>query len=256
MRRRATLAVTVVLVVAAVVVLVAALTGRRTSFTDASALGESARAAAAPSVAAAGNSAVLALLDDPTRIPVKGRAPTTGYSRAQFQVKPSVEWADPDGNHCDTRNDVLARDLTGVTLAAGSRCIVVAGTLHDRYTDRTVTFTRGTRTSSAVQIDHVVSLSDAWQTGAQALPAAQRVALANDPLNLLAVDGPTNEAKGDGDAATWLPPNRGEWCDYVARQVAVKAKWHLWMTAAEHQRIRDVVTTCPTVGLPVGYTGG
>src|SRR5947199_120048 len=81
---------------------------------------------------------------------------------------------------------------------------------------------RGQRTSAAVQIDHVVALSDAWQTGAQLLPALERARLANDPVELLAVDGPTNEAKGDGDAATWLPPNKPFRCAYVARQIAVK----------------------------------
>lgn len=253
MRRRVTRAITILLVVAAAIVLVAALTGRRTAWTDSTVpdpATASARGAAA-SLAPPANAAVLAVLAD---LPVKGRAPTTGYSRARFQKSPSVEWADPDGNHCDTRNDVLARDLVPSTLTAGSRCLVAAGTLHDPYTGRTIEFRRGVGTSSAVQIDHVVPLSDAWQKGAQALTAADRVAFANDPLNLLAVDGPTNEAKGDGDAATWLPPQRGEWCDYVARQVAVKAKWHLWVTDAEARRMREVATGCPTVGLPVGYT--
>ncbi len=136
---------------------------------------------------------------------VKGRAPRTGYDRDQF----GPAWADVDRNGCDTRNDVLARDLTDETFEPGTHdCVVLTGTLVDPYTATTVAFQRGNVTSTAVQIDHVVALSDAWQKGAQQLDTATRQRFANDPLNLLAVDGPTNQAKGDGDAATWLPPNK------------------------------------------------
>jgi hypothetical protein len=83
------------------------------------------------------------------------------------------------------------------------------------------------------------------QTGAQQLTRAERIDLANDPLELLAVDGPTNEAKGDGDAATWLPPNKKFRCAYVARQVAVKAKYHLWVTVAEKAAINRLLDSCP-----------
>jgi hypothetical protein len=180
-------------------------------------------------------------------LPVKGRAPKTGYSRDQF----GQAWADVDRNGCDTRNDVLRRDLTDVTLKAGTRgCLVLAGTLHDPYTGRTIAFVRGESTSAAVQVDHVVSLSDAWQKGAQQLSRTTRTAFANDPLNLLAVDGPTNSAKGDGDAATWLPPRKSFRCAFVARQVAVKAKYHLWVTAAERDAIARILGTCPTQALP------
>ena len=178
---------------------------------------------------------------------VKGRAARTGYSREQF----GPAWADVDHNGCDTRNDVLARDLTGERFRAGTRqCVVLSGTLHDPYTDRTVVFAKSR--ASAVQIDHVVSLSNAWQTGAQQLTADRRAALANDPLNLLAVDGPTNQAKSDADAATWLPPYRGGWCPMVARQVAVKRTYGLWVTAAERDAMRRVLGGCPEQALPTG----
>jgi hypothetical protein len=95
-----------------------------------------------------------------------------------------------------------------------------------------------------VQIDHVVALSDAWQTGAQQLSANQREQLANDPLELLAVDGPANQQKSDGDAATWLPPNKPFRCQYVARQIAVKAKYMLWVTAAEKEAMQRVLASC------------
>jgi len=122
---------------------------------------------------------------------------------------------------------------------------VLGGTLHDPYTDKTIAFARGPDTSSAVQIDHVVALSDAWQTGAQQLTATARNQLANDPLELLAVDGPTNQAKGNGDAATWLPANKGFRCAYVARQITVKVKYHLWVTRVEYDAMRGVLEGCP-----------
>src|SRR5664279_3550401 len=178
---------------------------------------------------------------------IKGRAPKTGYSRAQFGSAWTDDTNAPGGhNGCDTRNDILARDLTHTVIKAGTGgCVVLTGTLHDPYTARTIAFTRGVSTSTRVQIDHVAALSDAWQKGAQQLSLANRITLANDPLELLAVDGPTNEAKGDGDAATWLPPNKAYRCAYVARQVAVKARYHLWVTQAEHDAITRVLAACP-----------
>ncbi|WP_270887488.1 GmrSD restriction endonuclease domain-containing protein [Pedococcus sp. 5OH_020] len=178
---------------------------------------------------------------------VKGRAPRTGYERAAF----GPAWADVDRNGCDTRNDILRRDLTGFTLKAGTRgCLVLRGTLHDPYTGRTIAFVRGPGTSTAVQIDHVVALSDAWQKGAGQWTAAVRAAFANDPLNLLAVDGPTNQRKSDGDAATWLPPAKATRCGYVARQIAVKKRYGLWVTAAERDAMLQVLRGCPGQGLP------
>jgi hypothetical protein len=180
---------------------------------------------------------------------VRGRAPTTGYDRDRF----GSGWVDTDRNGCDTRNDVLARDLTGERFVPGTRdCVVEAGTLADPYSGTTIEFRRGQDTSDDVQIDHVVALSDAWQKGAQGWDAETRVAFANDPLNLLAVDGPLNQQKGDGDAATWLPPDRGYRCAYVARQVAVKLEYGLWMTAAERDAAAGVLSTCPEEPLPGG----
>lgn len=176
---------------------------------------------------------------------VKGRAPKTGYTRAQF----GQAWRDIDRNGCDQRNDVLARDMTGETLKDG-RCVVLTGTLADPYTGKTISFVRGAVTSEAVQIDHVVALSDAWQTGAQQLDPAARERLANDPLELLAVDGPTNQSKSDADAASWLPPAKSYRCAYLARQVAVKAKYRLWVVPAERDAIARVLATCPGQQLP------
>lgn len=96
-----------------------------------------------------------------------------------------------------------------------------------------------------------MALGDAWQSGAQFWSSSRREAFANDPLELLAVDGPANEAKGDADDASWLPPNRSFRCAYVARQVAVKKRYHLWMTPAEAAAARRVLGTCPGQRLPV-----
>jgi hypothetical protein len=178
---------------------------------------------------------------------VKGRAPKTGYTRAQF----GPTWDDVDGNGCDTRNDILARDLTNKVFDTGAdACHVLTGILIDPYSGEKINFLRGVGTSSEVQIDHVVALSDAWQKGAQKLSAQSRDALQNDPLNLLAVKGRLNSQKGDGDAATWLPPLKSYRCAYVARQIAVKAKYSLWVTTAEKAAMKSILDKCPGQLIP------
>ncbi len=167
---------------------------------------------------------------------VKGRAPRTGYERSQF----GDGWGTSMG--CDMRNIILSRDLTNITRDA--RCRVMTGKLVDPYTAATIYFVRGETTSDDVQIDHVVALSNAWQTGAQQLDYGSRVRFANDPLNLLAVDGPANEQKSDSDAATWLPANKAFRCQYVNRQIAVKAKYDLWVTSAERDAMARVLSAC------------
>ena len=176
-------------------------------------------------------------------LPVKGRAPKTGYKRAQF----GDGWAKL-GN-CDTRNLILQRDLKNVVLE-DDKCKVRTGALNDPYTGKAIAFARGASTSAAVQIDHVVALSNAWQTGAQQLSAERRVQLANDPLELLAVDGPANQQKGDGDAATWLPSNKPFRCQYIARQIAVKRKYALWVTEPEKAAMARVLSSCPEQIVP------
>jgi len=177
------------------------------------------------------------------KLTVKGRAPKTGYTRAQF----GQAWYDTDRNGCDTRNDILRRDLKSRQMQ--NACKVLAGTLApDPYTGASIRFVYGG--ASEVDIDHVVALSDAWQKGAASWPAGKRLALANDPLNLLAVDSSTNRSKGDGDAATWLTPNKAFRCTYVARQVAVKGKYAIWVTSAERDAMTRVLTSCPSMPLP------
>lgn len=192
---------------------------------------------------AAFDATALALL---STLPVKGRAPGTGYDRVgDF----GEAWTDVDHNGCDTREDILTRDLTATDIAAD--CDVESGTLVSPYTGATIAFTRGYGTSAEVQIDHVVALSDAWQTGAQRLSEAQRISLANDPVNLLAVDGRSNQQKSDSDAASWLPQNKAYRCDYVARQVSVKVEYALWVTPPERDAMRRILEACPTMAAPV-----
>lgn len=177
---------------------------------------------------------------------VKGRAPKTGYAREQF----GRAWADVDRNGCDTRDDILRRDLEDPTFKPGAReCVVLSGSLADPYTGARIPFEHG---QVGVDIDHVVALGDAWVKGASLWPPEKRLALANDPLNLLAVDASTNRSKGDGDAATWLPPSRAYRCKYVARQIAVKAKYALSLTQAEHDAMATILADCPGEPAPVG----
>lgn len=178
-----------------------------------------------------------AVVDILNRLEVKGRAPKTGYARTQF----GNGWRTT--GLCDTRNIILHRDMPDSVV--DDKCHVIKGTLNDPYTAKTIAFIRGDSTSAAVQIDHVVALGDAWQKGAQQLSAGDRENLANDPLELLAVDGPANQQKSDADAATWLPPNKSFRCQYVTRQIAVKSKYHLWVTSAEKDTMNSVLATCP-----------
>ncbi len=177
-----------------------------------------------------------------TTIEIKGRAPKTGYKRTAF----GDGWKVVGG--CDMRNIILNRDMINATMGDG--CKILTGVLQDPYTGREIQFMRGADTSDDVQIDHVVALSDAWQKGAQNLTTDQRELFANDPLELLAVEGKANQTKSDSDAASWLPANKSFRCQYVARQVAVKAKYQLWMTQAEYDTVKRVLDSCPGQPLP------
>lgn len=204
-----------------------------------------------PSSTTAGASSALKALG---KLPVKGRAPKTGYLRAMFGQAWTDDVTEQYGhNGCDTRNDILRRDLTALVEKPGTNgCVILKGTLSDPFTGETIPFTRGQGTSMAVQIDHLVALSNAWQTGAQQLTPDQRKSFANDPLNLLAVKGSANAQKGDGDAATWLPPRKAFRCDYAARQVAVKKKHKLWVTPPEKEALDRILSACPDTRLPSG----
>jgi hypothetical protein len=179
-------------------------------------------------------------------IPIKGRAPKTGYDRDLF----ASDWDYSFG--CDMRNKILRRDFVQFEFRSDSTCIIATGVLQDPYTGQTINFVRGIGTSNEVQIDHVVAVSDAWQKGAQQLSSDQRYAFYNDPLNLLAVSGSANAQKGDSDAASWLPANKAYRCSFVARQVAVKISYNLWVTQAEYDAIYRVLQECPDQAIPAG----
>ena len=177
-------------------------------------------------------------LEELEKLPVKGRAPKTGFSRNQF----GSQWTDTDRNGCDTRNDILKRDLSAVVFREKTRnCVVETGVLNDPYSGQTISFQRGEKTSALIQIDHVVALSNAWQTGIFQSTVKVRTNFANDPLNLIAVKGSLNSQKGDGDAATWLPPNKAFRCAYVSRQIQVKVKYGLWVTKSEKEAMLRVL---------------
>lgn len=165
----------------------------------------------------------------------KGRGPKTGYDRDEF----GSAWTDTaDGvalarNGCDTRNDLLARDGQEVRFRSGSDCVVISMTLNDPYTGETLRFAK--EDASAVQIDHVVPLSYSWQLGAARWSEEKREQLANDPLNLIPVDGPTNSSKGDSGPASWLPPNKAIRCAYAVRFAQVAAKYEMPVTTADKE---------------------
>jgi len=180
------------------------------------------------------------------KLAVREWASHDGYARSEFLT--SGAW-NKWGNGCNTREKILSRDLDEI-IYGDNGCTVMSGVLLDPYTGKTINFTRGTSTSGAVQIDHVVALSNAWVTGAQNLDKTTRNQFANDDLNLLAVDGPANTQKSDSDASEWLPSNTSFRCEYVARQIAVKIKYSLWVRPTEHDSMANVLATCPDQTMP------
>lgn len=181
-----------------------------------------------------------------SQLDVKGRAPMTGYDRDRF----GPAWLDADRNGCDTRNDILNQYLTQKTWAPSTnKCKVLTGYLaRGSYTNKAINFEQGSGTS--IDIDHVVALGNSWATGSFKWGVRKRAGIANDPLNLLPVDYAANRQKSDGDAATWLPVKSYR-CAYVARQIAVKHKYGLWVTTPEKQAmLRILEGSCPDQELP------
>ncbi|MDF7640320.1 HNH endonuclease family protein [Bifidobacterium sp. ESL0784] len=179
-------------------------------------------------------------------LPVDDHPSTRGYNRDSF----GYNTTDDDGDGCTIRDDILKRDMTAIKYKAPSACQVKSGALQEPYTGKSIRFVRGRQTSAAVQIDHVVALENAWQSGASKWDAATKQRYGNDAYNLLAVDGPANQQKGSASAAYWLPTNRRFRCAYVARQIGVKQKYGLSVTTAEKQAISKVLRTCPTQEIP------
>ncbi len=170
---------------------------------------------------------------------------TEGYRRDAF----GSDWVDTDDNGCNQRDDVLLRDAvpgtTRVQTQGACDHDVVAGTWHDPYTGRTLTFTdlKDLRQAEAIQIDHVVPLAEAWVSGARRWSRTRREAFANDLDELLAVDGPTNMSKGDGDPASWRP-RRGYQCTYARRWIAVKTRYRLEIDGSEKAALNQMLGLC------------
>lgn len=173
------------------------------------------------------------------KLEIKGRAPKTGYERTEFYKT----WPNVEG--CNLRQRIIKRELGGTAKLDSDNCTVLSGEFDEPYTGQHLIFYEKSDLSRGIQIDHVVALSDAWQKGAQNLPAEIRYNLATDPLNLLAVDASANQQKSDGDAATWLPKNKGFRCQYIARQISVKYKYQLWVTQAEYDAMSRILASCP-----------
>lgn len=170
------------------------------------------------------------------------------YRRAAF----GESWTDdnnaPDGhNGCDTRNDILNRDLIDKTNVSIKRCpnAVATGTLHDPYTNDTIAFTRGDQTGAAVQIEHIVPLAYAWDLGAWNWTDETRVRFANDPAELLAIGGQVNQDKGDKEPAVWMPPNTAFHCQYAMQFIAVLRGYGLPVDAPSATVLREAAETCP-----------
>jgi hypothetical protein len=168
-------------------------------------------------------------------LPVKGRAPRTGYDRDQF----GESWSDIDRNGCDQRNDVLARDLDGVEKRG--RCVVVGGRLHDPYTGKDISFSKSR--AAEVQIDHIYPLGLAWRMGADGWDADRRERFANDTGNLLAVWGRPNQQKSDSGPGEWKPQKSYQ-CAYAIKFIAVAAEYDLPVTRADHTALKDFLTLC------------
>lgn len=174
-----------------------------------------------------------------------------GYDRETF----GPSWPDVDNNGCDTRNDILLRDLENTVV--DNSCKVQSGTYADPYTATTINFNRADGGGGGIDIDHIVALSNGYKTGAANWSADKRMQFANDPLNLIASDAGANRFKKDKDASEWLPSDSGNPafdCQYVARQIAVKQKYEAWVTEAEKGAMNSVLSTCPDEPLPTDDT--
>jgi uncharacterized protein DUF1524 len=199
-------------------------------------------------VAAAGVPSVAVgvdILDGIPEIPTRLRG--NDYRRAAFGDAWTDDNSAPGGyNGCDTRNDILDRDLLDKTFVAIKRCpTAVATGLHDPYTNAVIVFARGNQVGAAVQIDHIVPLALAWDLGARNWPDETRIRFANDPANLLAVDGQANQDKGDGEPARWMPPNHAFWCQYAVQFAAVLRGYGLAIDVPSAAVLRDAAATCP-----------
>lgn len=178
-----------------------------------------------------------------SRLDIKPTLSGDDYERKQF----GSTWA--DWRDCNVRQKILNRDIINIKVDKNG-CTVISGILNDPYTGQEIKLNSKSAASKKVQIDHVVALSNAWQTGAKNWNSDKRKQLANDDLELIAVSSQANQEKSDSDASSWLPSNRNFRCRYIARQIAVKLKYQLWITAQEHSTMAKILSGCPDEPLP------
>ncbi|QPR31424.1 HNH endonuclease [Corynebacterium amycolatum] len=169
------------------------------------------------------------------------------YERSLFGQRWSDDVSVQYGHDgCGTRDNILNRDLSNVRHRSGTNgCVVISGDLVDPYTGIPIRFRKGEGSSSAIHIDHVVSLAHAMQVGAESWDAKTRLNFANDPDNLLATSSQANQEKGASDAANWQPQQAFR-CIYAKIQIYVKYKYGLWATPAEMEALRLSLDQCAT----------
>jgi hypothetical protein len=166
----------------------------------------------------------------------------TGYARDKFHL-----WIDADGDGCNTRNEVLIAEAT-IKPTIGASCKLTGGRWLSYYDGATWTLT------SDLDIDHLVPLAEAWDSGARTWTAAQREAYANDlgdARDLVAVTDNVNQSKGDQDPAEWMPPPASAACRYVAEWTAVKIRWRLTVDSAEKSALTSIAAGCTNVTITV-----
>jgi len=172
-------------------------------------------------------------------LPVAARADRPAYRREAF----GKGWGRIGG--CETRDVVLARQLRDVVRVRGDRCAISSGTFQDPYTALARTYRRGQDPGKGLDVDHLVSLRNAWQSGAAGWDDARREAFANDLRNLQLTAAGVNRGKGDAPVDAWVPPNRGYRCTYAVRWIEVKAAWRLAVTTAERDTLTRLLRSCP-----------
>ncbi|KUN17691.1 hypothetical protein AQJ11_38090 [Streptomyces corchorusii] len=196
---------------------------------------------AAPAASAPGDTVTLPVQDALAQLPVRTED-RTGYERTKFK-----HWVDADKDGCNTRAEVLKAEAV-VAPEQGASCRLSGGAWFSPYDDRFIQGPKG------LDIDHLVPLAEAWDSGASAWSAKEREAYANDlgdERALIAVSAASNRSKADQDPSTWLPPAVGYRCQYVADWVADKTRWGLSIDTGEQAALTEVLGNCPDVPVTV-----
>ncbi|MGW7821810.1 HNH endonuclease family protein [Streptomyces puniciscabiei] len=195
---------------------------------------------AAPA-AAPGETVTAPVRDLLVQLPVRAED-RTGYERSKFK-----HWIDADKDGCNTWAEVLKAEAV-VAPVQGPKCTLSGGEWYSPYDDRYIDGPKG------LDIDHLVPLAEAWDSGAYAWTAKEREAYANDlgdDRALIAVSAASNRSKADQDPSTWLPPAAGYRCTYVTDWVADKTRWGLSVDAGEQAALAEVLSSCPDVPVTV-----